>query len=245
MPDVTAARLGAWTSAYEQAWRSPGTAALGALFTVDVEYLPSPYDEPVRGLPALRSFWDAEREGPDEAFTMSSEVVAASGDTGVVRVVVRYGDPVRQEYTNLWVVRFAADGRAERFEEWPFWPTHGRTRARTEPVVLAREDVAAAGDGGYVEWVRSESLSGGVYRLPAGSVDGQSPHQEDEVYVVTAGAADLEVEGRRAPVRPGSVAFVPRLAAHRFVDITHDLEVAVVFAPPESVSDPPDGSATG
>lgn len=49
-------------------------------------------------------------------------MVAVDGDTGVARVVVRYGDPLRQEYTDLWVVRFASDGRAREFEEWPFWP---------------------------------------------------------------------------------------------------------------------------
>ncbi len=65
-------------------------------------------------------------------------------------------------------------------------------------------------------------------------MDGQSPHGEDEVYVVTAGTADLEVDGQRTAVRPGSVAYVPSRVPHRFVDITHDLEVAVVFAPPES-----------
>lgn len=224
-------RLLGWVRGYERAWRTAGTETLSALFTEDAEYLASPYDEPAAGLPAIRAFWEEERGGPDEVFTMTAEVVATSGDTGVVRVLVRYGDPVVQEYTDLWVLRFAEDGRVSRFEEWPFWPTHGRVPTRTEPVVLASAEIAG---GGYVEWVRSQSLSGGVYRLAAGVVDGQSPHREDEVYVVTAGAADLEVEGRRTPVRPGSVAFVPRRAEHRFVDITEDLEVAVVFAPAES-----------
>ena len=105
--------------------------------------------------------------------------------------------------------------------------------ARTEPVVLSRSEVPG---GGYGEWVRSADLSAGVYRLPAGAADGQSPHREDEVYVVTAGQAVLEVEGVRTPVAVGSVAFVPRGADHRFVDITADLEVSVVFAPPETAS---------
>jgi hypothetical protein len=53
---------------------------------------------------------------------MTSDVVAADGDTAVLRVEVSYGDPVRQEYRDLWIVRFAADGRCASFEEWPFWP---------------------------------------------------------------------------------------------------------------------------
>ena len=35
---------------------------------------------------------------------------------------MRYGDPVRQEYRDLWVLRFGADGRVEDFEEWAYWP---------------------------------------------------------------------------------------------------------------------------
>jgi mannose-6-phosphate isomerase-like protein (cupin superfamily) len=231
MPDVDADRLLEWVDAYQRAWRTPGTEALGWLFTDDAQYLVTPYDDPIIGLDAIRVFWDEDRDGPDEVFTMTAEVVACSGPTGVVRVRVTYGEPVRQEYLDLWVVRFAADGRAQLFEEWPFWPMHGRSPVRAEPVVLGRDDIDA---GRYVEWVRAETLSAGTYRLAAGEDDEQSPHAEDEVYVVTAGAGALVVEGRRTPVGPGAVAFVPRRAAHRFVDITEDLEVAVVFAPPES-----------
>ena len=228
---MTPDQLLGWVDGYERAWRTAGTDGLGDLFTDDAEYLTSPYDVPVVGLVAISEMWDEDRNGPDEVFTMSAEIVACQGDTGVARVQVRYGDPLVQEYLDLWVVQFAADGRACRFEEWPFWPTHGRAPARTEPVVLGRSDVPA---GRYVEWVRSQSLSAGVYRIAAGGLDDQSPHREDEVYVVTAGAAELEVEGRRTPVGPGTVAFVPRRADHRFVDVTADLEVSVVFAPPES-----------
>ena len=95
------------------------------------------------GLDAIEGLWDEDRDGPDEVFTMTSEVVACSGDTGVARVLVRYGDPLRQEYLDLWVVRFAADGRAARFEEWPFWPTHGRSPKSVPPVVAATARPAA------------------------------------------------------------------------------------------------------
>ena len=66
--------------------------------------------------------WDAEREGPDEVFTLETEVVAVEADTGVVRALVLYGDPLRQEYRDLWVIQFDRDGLCTSFEEWPFWP---------------------------------------------------------------------------------------------------------------------------
>jgi ketosteroid isomerase-like protein len=111
-----------WADAYERAWRSAGTDALAGLFTDDATYRQAPYDEPVAGLPAIGRMWEAERDGPDEMFRMQREVVAADGEVGVVRVEVRYGEPVHQEYRDLWIIRFAPDGRCSSFEEWPFWP---------------------------------------------------------------------------------------------------------------------------
>ncbi len=115
-------QVSAWVAAYEAAWRQPGTARLAEIFTPDATYLQSPYEEPVGGLPAIGQMWEDGRDGPDEVFAMRSEIVALDGDTAVVRVEVEYGDPVEQEYRDLWVVRFADDGRCRWFEEWPFWP---------------------------------------------------------------------------------------------------------------------------
>jgi hypothetical protein len=109
-----------WVDRYERAWRSAGTDALASLFNAEIRYWASPWDEPVRGLAALGTFWDAERDGPDESFEMTSELVAVDGDTGVVRVEVNYGDGTR--WRDLWIVRFDDDGRCEHFEEWPIAP---------------------------------------------------------------------------------------------------------------------------
>ena len=115
-------RVHNWLAGYEAAWRTTGTAGLAALFTADATYLQSPYDKPVTGLPAIAKMWDRERDGADEVFTLATEIVAVDGDTAVVRAEVTYGDPVTQEYRDLWVIRYAGDGRCEWFEEWPFWP---------------------------------------------------------------------------------------------------------------------------
>ena len=94
---------------------------------------------------------------------------------------------------------------------------------------------AAGGGTHWVEHLRSEHLSVGTYSIPAGGTDGQSPHLEDEVYVVTSGVATLDVDGHPVPVRAGSVVFVAAHAPHRFVDIIEDLAAVVLFAPPETV----------
>lgn len=49
-------------------------------------------------------------------------VPGAGGDTGAVQVDVQYGALTGRVYRDLWIVRFDAEGRCERFEEWPFWP---------------------------------------------------------------------------------------------------------------------------
>jgi len=115
-----------WLAAYERAWRTPGTDALAEIFTSDAGYSQAPYRDPVVGLPAIAEMWEAERAGPDEVFRMVSTVVAVDGDTAVVRVEVEYGDPLEQEYRDLWIVRFGQDGRCRSFEEWPFWPPSDR-----------------------------------------------------------------------------------------------------------------------
>jgi uncharacterized protein (TIGR02246 family) len=116
------ARVAGWIAGYERAWRTPGTEGLAELFTPDASYLQAPFRDPVVGLAAIAEMWEAERDGPDEVFHMNSEIIAVDGDTAVVRVDVEYGDPLDEEWADLWLLRFAPDGRCAAFEEWPFAP---------------------------------------------------------------------------------------------------------------------------
>jgi hypothetical protein len=127
------AGLRSWVDAYERAWRAPGTATLADLFHEEAVYLMSPLAEPVVGLDAIRRLWEDERS-PDEEFTMSSEPIAVEGDTGVVRVDVRYHRPRARRFVDLWIVSFAPDGRCRRFEEW-FWDDVEAGLAGAEPAV--------------------------------------------------------------------------------------------------------------
>ena len=85
----------------------------------------------------------------------------------------------------------------------------------------------------WAEHLRVPDLSVGTYSIVAGGIDGQSPHTEDEIYVVTAGRATLESGGKRAEVGPGSVIYVPAGEVHRFADVTEDLALLVIFGPAE------------
>jgi hypothetical protein len=119
--------LADWIERYELAWRSAGTRPLEGLFSAGATYRASPFDEPIVGREAIAAFWEAEREGPDESFTLSWEPVALDGDVAVARVEVRYDGPPARTYRDLWIVRLDAGGRCVAFEEWPFFPTQRRT----------------------------------------------------------------------------------------------------------------------
>lgn len=116
------AMVSRWLAGYEAAWRAPGTDGLAGIFTDDATYLHSPYEEPVAGLDSIRRMWDEDRQCPGEVFSLATEILAVDGPTAVVRAEVRYGDPVRQEYRDLWIIQMRDDGRCSWFEEWPYWP---------------------------------------------------------------------------------------------------------------------------
>lgn len=106
-----------WVAAYERAWHADDPAAVDTLFTEAARYLRSPYEPALEGHTAIRGFWS-----DPTPFTMTAEPIAIEGNDAVVRVEVHYGGDEPQEYRDLWVLRFAADGRVEHFEEWAYWP---------------------------------------------------------------------------------------------------------------------------
>jgi len=94
-------------------------------------------------------------------------------------------------------------------------------------------DYTATTSSHWTEHLEVPDLSCGTYSLPAGGTDPQTPHTEDEIYVVTRGAATLWTADGSAPLRAGDVAFVPAGEEHRFVDVVEDFAAIVVFGPAE------------
>jgi mannose-6-phosphate isomerase-like protein (cupin superfamily) len=90
-----------------------------------------------------------------------------------------------------------------------------------------------AGGRLYHEFLSVPDLSGGLYVLEAGATDPQSPHTEDELYIVMSGRANVTVAGEVGSVVAGSVVFVGAHVEHRFHDITERLVLLVVFGPAE------------
>lgn len=84
----------------------------------------------------------------------------------------------------------------------------------------------------YEEFFRGQELSLGLSVWPAGTVDNQQPHAEDEVYYVVSGRGQIRVGEEDQAVHAGSVIFVAAQVPHRFHDIEESLHVLVFWAPP-------------
>jgi mannose-6-phosphate isomerase-like protein (cupin superfamily) len=82
----------------------------------------------------------------------------------------------------------------------------------------------------YLEFLRVASMSAGLYILPAGGTDPQSPHNEDEMYYVVRGRAHIRVGSEDHAVVEGTMIFVEAGVEHRFHDIFEELVVLVFFA---------------
>jgi mannose-6-phosphate isomerase-like protein (cupin superfamily) len=82
----------------------------------------------------------------------------------------------------------------------------------------------------YQEFLRVPSLSCGVYHLPVGSKDMQTPHDEDEVYFVLEGRATMKLGDELKEVSPGTILYVQATETHSFFEIEEPMTLLVFFA---------------
>lgn len=82
----------------------------------------------------------------------------------------------------------------------------------------------------YGVMLRRGTLELGFY-APTG-VDRQSPHEQDEVYMIVSGTGRFLNDGEEVDFGPGDALFVSAGVEHRFVDFSDDTEMWVVFYGP-------------
>lgn len=75
--------------------------------------------------------------------------------------------------------------------------------------------------------LRHGSMSLRLYQ-PRGQ-DPQTPHDQDEIYVIARGSGTFLVAGERFAFRSGDVLFAPAGAEHRFEAMSEDFATWVVF----------------
>ncbi|MFI7618365.1 nuclear transport factor 2 family protein [Nonomuraea terrae] len=108
----------AWIEGYVRAWNSNDPDDIAALFTEDAVYYTEPYATPWQGRDDIVAQWLGRQDKPGEA-TFEWHPVCVTDDLSVVQGVTTYPD---KTYSNLWLIRFALDGRCREFTEW--WMRH-------------------------------------------------------------------------------------------------------------------------
>ena len=91
-----------------------------------------------------------------------------------------------------------------------------------------------------VEWPGGEPFAAAIKHgsmllevfAPRGS-DRQSPHSQDEIYIVVSGMAELDRAGERMPARVGDALFVAAGVEHKFYEMSDDFITWVVLWGPE------------
>ena len=64
-------------------------------------------------------------------------------------------------------------------------------------------------------------------------VDTQTPHKQDEIYVIIKGNSTFFRSGERVNCSSGDILFVPAGMEHRFENFSDDFETWVIFYGPE------------
>ncbi len=112
---TTRAEVEDWVRRYVDAWDSNDPEDIGGLFTDAARYFTAPYRQPWSGREAIVEGWLDRRDEQGE-WRFSFEVLGVDGDLGFVKGVTSYTN--LPDYSNLWVIRIGADGRASEFTEW-------------------------------------------------------------------------------------------------------------------------------
>jgi mannose-6-phosphate isomerase-like protein (cupin superfamily) len=98
------------------------------------------------------------------------------------------------------------------------------------PLTDARRQLAASASP-FVQVFAHGTMRVELY-APEGH-DPQTPHAQDELYVVIAGRGRYRCNDAVSDFGPGDVLFAPAGAVHRFEDFSEDFAVWVVFYGPD------------
>ena len=85
----------------------------------------------------------------------------------------------------------------------------------------------------YLEFLKVPDLSMGLYILPAGGTDPQSPHTEDEVYYVVSGKGRYIVDGTIREVGPGDAMLTRPGSTHSLMQ-AGDEDLVILLAYPKA-----------
>jgi len=123
-----------WLEAYVRAWKSYDEGEIADLWTEDAVWR-YPFGTRATGRAAITAEWMAEKHlFINRGYEATYEPIAIDGSVAVTHGRTLFFDPVtgatQAEYDNVWILRFASDGRCAEFHEWYAGrPEHDPSRA--------------------------------------------------------------------------------------------------------------------
>ena len=121
---MTRADVEHWLDRYRHAWSTDDPKDIAALFTEDATYSPYPWPRGERtwhGRDTIIEKWIGHGDAKAK-WHFEHRIVAVDADTAVIEGWTTYAPttetPYEDAYANIWVIRFADDGRALSFAEW-------------------------------------------------------------------------------------------------------------------------------
>jgi mannose-6-phosphate isomerase-like protein (cupin superfamily) len=115
-------------------------------------------------------------------------------------------------------------------------PTSGQGWQVFDLMAVSAEQISSGRP--YHQFLDEPSMSMGVYVLASGAIDNQTPHNEDEVYIILEGRGLFQAGDDELPFESGNILFVRAGVRHQFRDITENLKTLVIFF--HSPTDPND-----
>jgi mannose-6-phosphate isomerase-like protein (cupin superfamily) len=79
----------------------------------------------------------------------------------------------------------------------------------------------------FIEAFRKGNLSAEMYKPD--TVDLQTPHTQDELYVIISGSGMFKNGEEHYPFKTNDLIFVPAFIEHRFYDFNDDFSTWVIF----------------
>jgi hypothetical protein len=109
-----------WLDALGRAWERRDPQAAADLFTKDVTYQETPFDEPLRGRPAILEYWSDVPRSQDQ-IRFGCDILAVTENLGIARwwaSFVRIPSKTQVKLDGIFVVSLDAENRCKEFREW-------------------------------------------------------------------------------------------------------------------------------
>ncbi len=118
---MTRTELQSWLEAYRCAWETRDPEAVVELFSEGATYRETPFVEPLRGRPAIKTYWANTVQSRQEQVNFGFAILAVLDETGIARwwaSFVRIGTERRVSLDGIFLLSFDAQNLCRSLREW-------------------------------------------------------------------------------------------------------------------------------